>query len=55
MHAHQGRYHVSMMCKYLNVSKAGYYAWRRKQSNRRKADVELLNPHSPDELGKQTS
>jgi transposase InsO family protein len=43
MHAHQGRYHVSMMCKYLNVSKAGYYAWRqRKQSNRRKADAELL-------------
>lgn len=31
------------MCKYLNVSKAGYYAWRRrKQSNRRKADAELL-------------
>jgi transposase InsO family protein len=31
------------MCKYLNVSKAGYYAWRRrKQSNRRKADSELL-------------
>jgi len=43
MHAHQGRYHVSMMCEYLNVSKAGYYAWRqRKQSNRRKADIELL-------------
>jgi putative transposase len=31
------------MCKYLNVSKAGYYAWRqRKQSNRRKGDAELL-------------
>jgi putative transposase len=43
MHAHQGRYHVSMMCKYLDVSKAGYYAWRRrKQSNRRKADANLL-------------
>jgi transposase InsO family protein len=31
------------MCRDLNVSKAGYYAWRRrKQSNRRKADAELL-------------
>ncbi len=31
------------MCKHLNVSKAGYYAWRRrKQSNRYKADSALL-------------
>jgi transposase InsO family protein len=31
------------MCKYLNVSKAGYYAWRqRKQSNRQIGDAELL-------------
>lgn len=33
------------MCRDLNVSKAGYYAWRgRKPSNRRKVDVELLKP-----------
>jgi transposase InsO family protein len=31
------------MCRELNVSKAGYYAWRgRKPSDARKADVELL-------------
>jgi putative transposase len=31
------------MCKQLNVSKAGYYAWRqREQSNRDKVDAELL-------------
>jgi putative transposase len=31
------------MCKHLNVSKAGYYAWRRrKQSNRKRDDAELL-------------
>lgn len=31
------------MCRYLNVSKAGYYAWReRKPSNRQKADEALL-------------
>jgi putative transposase len=43
MHAHRSRYRVLVMCKYLNVSKAGYYAWRRrKHSNRRKHDAELL-------------
>lgn len=32
------------MCRDLNVSKAGYYAWRRrKRSNRSKADARLLD------------
>jgi putative transposase len=31
------------MCKHLDVSKAGYYAWRqRKESRRHKADIDLL-------------
>jgi putative transposase len=43
MHANRERYNVRMMCEYLNVSKAGYYAWRRrKQSNRSKVDADLL-------------
>ena len=43
MHANRGRYHIVAMCKHLNVSKAGYYAWRqRKQSKRRKDNVALL-------------
>ena len=43
MQAHRRCYRVNVMCKYLNVSKAGYYAWRRrKQSNRRKVDDDLL-------------
>lgn len=43
MHAHQARYRVVAMCRNLNVSKAGYYAWRtRKESARRKTDKVLL-------------
>jgi putative transposase len=43
MHAHRERYPVLVMCRHLNVSKAGYYAWRgRKQSTRRKDNAELL-------------
>jgi len=43
MHAHRNRYRIAMMCRHLNVSKAGYYAWRgRKPSQRRRADAALL-------------
>lgn len=34
---------MSRMCRNLNASKAGYYAWRRRDvSDRRKTDIELL-------------
>ncbi len=42
MQSHHGRYHVVAMCRNLNVSKAGYYAWRRReQSQRLRRDAEL--------------
>lgn len=42
MHANEQRHHVVALCRNLNVSKAGYYAWRgRKESQRRKRDTEL--------------
>jgi transposase InsO family protein len=43
MHINRSRYRVTVMCEQLNVSKAGYYAWRqRKQSTRQQNDAELL-------------
>ncbi len=43
VHANRERHHVVAMCRNLNVSKAGYYAWRgRGQSARLKRDAELV-------------
>ncbi len=43
MHTNRERHHVVAMCRNLNVSKAGYYAWRgRGQSARLKRDAELV-------------
>lgn len=44
MHAQRRRYHVVALCRHLNVSKAGYYAWRRRKiSARFKRDAILLD------------
>lgn len=44
MHAHRRSYCIIAMCRHLNVSKAGYYAWRRRDvSDRHKTDIELLS------------
>ncbi len=43
MHAHRRSSRIIAMCRYLNVSRAGYYAWRRRDvSDRCKTDIELL-------------
>jgi putative transposase len=43
VHAQSKRYPIVAICQDLNVSKAGYYAWRgRKPSKRQKSDNELL-------------
>jgi putative transposase len=43
MHSNRRRYRLRMMCANLNVSKAGYYAWRQRTlSHRREVDAELL-------------
>jgi putative transposase len=42
VHGQRNRYHITALCRNLNVSKAGYYAWRlREPSSRRKRDAEL--------------
>jgi putative transposase len=41
--AQKERYHIAALCRNLNVSKAGYYAWRRRgQSKRDTRDSELV-------------
>ena len=42
IHAHARRWHIATMCRVLQVSRAGYYAWdRRPVSARRQADARL--------------
>jgi putative transposase len=42
VHAYREHYYVSSLCRNLNVSKAGYYAWRRReQTERLRRDAEL--------------
>lgn len=42
MRAHQARYPVQVMCRVLEVSRAGYYAWlKREPSERARRDAEL--------------
>ncbi len=43
MKEHRDRYKLHSMCKVLNVSRSGYYAWKsRRPSNRQRENVELL-------------
>jgi putative transposase len=43
VHVHRERHHIVTMCRNLNVSKAGYYAWRgREQTERLRRDGELV-------------
>ncbi len=45
MKAHQAFYPVTMMCRVLDVSTSGYYAWRKRpESEHRRKDV-LLGDH----------
>jgi putative transposase len=42
MKSHQAKYHVATLCRVLDVSTSGYYAWlSREPSERKKADVLL--------------
>jgi putative transposase len=42
VHAYREQYYISSLCRNLNVSKAGYYAWRgREQTERLRRDAEL--------------
>ena len=43
MRANQAHYPVATMCRLLDVSTSGYYAWRKRpRSAKAKADAELL-------------
>ena len=43
MKEHRDRYRLHSMCKVLNVSRSGYYAWKsRRPSNRQRENMELL-------------
>jgi putative transposase len=43
IHRHTGTYAVALMCRVLRVSRAGYYAWRRRPpSARARANLQLL-------------
>jgi hypothetical protein len=43
MAEHQSTFHLSSMCRVLQVQRSGYYAWRNcPQSHRQQADTALL-------------
>jgi putative transposase len=43
MKEHRDRYRLHSMCKVLNVSRSGYYAWKsRRPSNRQRENAEIL-------------
>ena len=43
MRRHESEYRIGVMCEVLNVSRSGYYAWRRRsESERSPANTKLL-------------
>ena len=42
MNANQASYPVSMMCRLLDVSTGGYYAWLKRSPSKRSQEDEIL-------------
>jgi len=45
MERHRGEFALSLMCRVLEVSRSGFYAWRKREPTRRSREEERLRVH----------